>query len=375
MKRKLASIRKVKELREIKGADLIELAIIDGWQCVVKKGEFKKGDMGVYFEIDSYLPLDEKYEFLRKSCYKKMGEKEGLRIKTIKLRKKISQGLFLPLSIFENLSNEVKIVEGNDLTELLNIQKYDPPIPACLSGAIAGNFPSFIKKTQQERIQNLWDEYNKELLNDGSKNIIKNMFFEPSIKLDGTSMTCFAVDPKLFPTKSFEKTQQENKELNNEYYLGVCGRNFELQEKEGNTYWKVFNADIKDKLLKYHLKTKRNIALQGEMIGEGIQKNRENIKGQKFFCFEIWDIDKQRYLVKSERLKILEEMNIQSIPTLDNIQPFIIFKTIDDILLFAEGESLNSNNREGLVFKSIELINGETISFKVISNKFLLKNE
>jgi len=111
MERKLATIRKVNEIKPIEGADMIELAIVDGWQCVVKKGEFKPGDPGVYFEIDSYLPIEERYEFLRKSSYKKIPDQlqgqraEGFRLKTVKLRGQISQGLMLPPGYFPRIKN------------------------------------------------------------------------------------------------------------------------------------------------------------------------------------------------------------------------------------------------------------------------------
>jgi RNA ligase (TIGR02306 family) len=81
--RKLATIRKIAELRPIEGADKIELAIVDGWQVVVAKDvEHKVGNKVVYCEIDSFLPIREEFEFLRKSSYKKMGDQEGFRLNT-----------------------------------------------------------------------------------------------------------------------------------------------------------------------------------------------------------------------------------------------------------------------------------------------------
>lgn len=160
VKRKLASIRVVSEIKPIEGADNIELAIVDGWQCVVKKGEFFEGQPCVYFEIDSFLPIKPVFEFLRKSSYRKMGMKEGFRLKTIRLRGQISQGLVLGLSIlpeglepcfFENSNHK-------DVSDILGVIKYEPPIPACLVGKVKGNFPSFIRKTDLERVQNIWNE-------------------------------------------------------------------------------------------------------------------------------------------------------------------------------------------------------------------------
>lgn len=144
VKRKLASIRRISEIKPIEGADDIELAIVDGWQCIVKKDKFKFGDLCVYFEIDSFLPIRPEYEFLRKSSYKKMGDKEGFRLRTIKLKGQISQGLVLRISdIFGGSIDSdrnspykdipLEFIPGLDLTDILYVEKYEPPIPACLA--------------------------------------------------------------------------------------------------------------------------------------------------------------------------------------------------------------------------------------------------
>lgn len=241
MKRKLISIRKIKEIFPIKGADNIELAKIDGWQTVVKKGEFHKGDYGVYFEIDSFLPIEDRYEFLRKSSYKKLPNgTEGFRLKTIKLRKVLSQGLILPLSLFPEIAS---IDTGIDLSKRLNVTKYEAPIPAHLSGIVKGQFPSFISKSDQERIQNL-PEYFEEY---------KDIEFEETEKLDCSSVTFYT---------------------NNEDF-GVCSRNLELKESEDNTiWWLAKKLNIENTLFKLS----KNIALQGEIVGEGIQKKQIEYK-------------------------------------------------------------------------------------------------
>ena len=152
MERKLATIQKIREIRPIEGADAIELAIINNWQVVVAKDVgHKVGDFVVYCEIDSFLPIREEFEFLRKSSFKKMGDQEGFRLKTIKLRGQISQGLVLPISVLEGSDDAIVIEEGVDVSEVLGIVKYDPPIPAQLVGKVKGHFPSFIRKTDEER--------------------------------------------------------------------------------------------------------------------------------------------------------------------------------------------------------------------------------
>lgn len=162
--RKLASIQKIIEIKVHPNADSLEIAQILGWQAIISKDDkYKAGDLVCYFEIDSFLPIAPEYEFLRKSSYKKIKEKdeEGFRIKTIKLRNALSQGLIMPLSILQGKKfpedtreNPVyEFEEGKDVTKLLGVKKYEPYIPPHLSGEVKGAFPSFIQKTDQTRIQ------------------------------------------------------------------------------------------------------------------------------------------------------------------------------------------------------------------------------
>lgn len=102
--RKLATIREIKDIQPIEGADRIEVATVDGWQVVIKKGEFKVGDKIIYIEIDSIVPEREEFEFLRDRKF---------RVRTIKLRKQISQGLIMPLSILGNYGKLIYDKEGN----------------------------------------------------------------------------------------------------------------------------------------------------------------------------------------------------------------------------------------------------------------------
>jgi len=131
MERKLASVRVINDIQKIPEADMIELAIVDGWKVVVAKNVGHKiGDMVIYCEIDSFLPIKEEFEFLRKSSYKKMGDQEGFRLKTIKLRGQVSQGLILPISVLNPTDTNIYVTpfEGLDVTEMLGIVKYEPPI-------------------------------------------------------------------------------------------------------------------------------------------------------------------------------------------------------------------------------------------------------
>lgn len=334
MTRKLASIRCIKAVAPIEGADNIEKLTIDGWTCVAKKGEFQAGQSCVYFEIDSFLPVRPEFEFLRKTSYRKMAGQEGFRLKTIRLRGVLSQGLALPLSVL----NETQVYAiGDDVTDVLGVVKYEPPEPAELQGHVKGPFPSFICKTDQERIQNIWDtlQGNKES-------------FEVTVKLDGTSCTYYY--------------------HNGEF--GVCSRNLEILESETNTLWKIARKyDIK-KLLKAY---GQNIALQGEIIGEGIQTNLEKLKGQDFYLFDIWHINTRHYALPKERHTLHQQFfnPLKHVPVVESECYLQAFSSLDAILAQADGPSLNHPTREGIVLRS----NESGLTFKVISNNYLLKEK
>ena len=335
--RKLASIRKISDIQSIPGADMIELAIVDGWKVVVAKNvEHKVGDMVVYCEIDSFLPIKEEFEFLRKSSYKKMSDgTEGFRLRSIKLKGQISQGLILPLKDLQLLNKDLLEV-GMDVTKELGIVKYEPPIPAELSGKVKGLFPSFLRKTDEERIQNLSDEY---------ENLKQHKFYVTE-KLDGSSATFYSKDG----------------------VFGVCSRNLELLETEGNTFWKVAREL---KLEEWLTSQDVNYSIQGELIGESIQGNPYKIKGQTVGFFNAFNIDTQEYLGLEEFEKLISSMGLKSVPILD--REFTLPDTIDELLTYADEKSvLNSNfDREGVVIRSLD----RKISFKVISNKFLLSEK
>ena len=341
MERKLASIRVIGDIQPIEGADMIELAIVDGWKVVVAKNVgHKVGDMVIYCEIDSFLPIRNEFEFLRKSSYKKMGDQEGFRLKTIKLRGQVSQGLILPIVVLNPPDTNIYVTpfEGLDVTEMLEIVKYEPPIPAELSGKVKGLFPSFLRKTDEERVQNLTKEYEQ------YKSLGRNFYVTE--KLDGSSATFYYKDG----------------------VFGVCSRNLELLETEGNTFWKVARElDLENKMRDFGV----NISLQGELIGEGIQGNPYKIKGQTVRFFNLFDIDLQVYHSLAHLGRALGIMGLKMVPIVDEF--FLLPNTIEELLKYAEDKSvLNSKfDREGVVIRS----NDRTISFKAISNKFLLNEK
>ena len=341
--RKLASIAEITYIKPIEGADAIECAIVNGgWPVVVKKDDYKVGDVAIYLEIDSWIP-HELAPFLSKGQEpREYNGVKGERLRTVKLRGQISQGLLLPidLTFFRD--------PGTNVTETLGIQKWEPPIPAQLQGMMKGNFPHFIPKTDQERCQNL----RKEIFETH-----KDETYEVTTKLDGSSMTVYVKNGDI----------------------GVCSRNIDLIETEGNSFWKAArDQNLIEALQGYCEDMAMDLAIQGELIGEGIQGNPEKLKGQRFFMFDVYDITNGRNLNPNERYDVLDELerggaDVAHVPIVEPVIR-ITYKvtTIDELLEYAEGPSLNpQTKREGLVFKS----HRSNFTFKAISNSYLLKHQ
>lgn len=340
--RKLASIRRISEILPIEGADAIELAKVDGWQVVVKKGEFNPSDLCVYLEIDSWVP-ETVAPFLFKG--REYQGVKGERLRTIKLRGALSQGLILPMTVLiPGIGLQVPF-EGTDVTEALGILKWDRPMPAQLQGQAKGYFPEFIRKTDQERCQNLTRE-----IQDAYDNRDE---FEVTIKLDGSSITVYHKDGEV----------------------GVCSRNLELKINEENSENAFIRTATKTGLIDALKSLGKNIAIQGELMGEGIQGNREGLKEHQIFVFDIFDIDDQEYLCPEERYDLFHALKDvgfagDHVPVVSRAIS-VPHRSTDSLLKFAEGPSLNHRIREGLVFKRLD----GKFSFKAIANNFLLKEK
>jgi hypothetical protein len=144
----------------------------------------------------------------------------------------------------------------------------------------------------------------------------------------------------------------------------------ELLETEGNTFWKV----ARELNLEENMKaTGKNISLQGELIGEGIQGNPYKIKGQTVRFFTGFDIDKYQRISFPELVVMLSDMGLQYVPILNQELGFVLPETVEDMLKYAEAKSVlnDKTEREGVVVRSMD----GTISFKAISNKFLLNEK
>lgn len=335
--RKLASIRKIAEINPIEKADAIEVATVDGWKVVTKKGEFKVGDLAVYLEVDSWVPVELAPFLVKGKAPREFNGVKGERLRTIRLRGQLSQGLLLPIPEDTIKGAGILIQEGLDLTDHLGIQKWERAIPAQLAGLMKGSFPSFIPKTDQERVQNITKELKRaaEL----------NLMFEVTEKLEGSSMTVY---------------------LTEEGEFGVCSRNIDLKEDETNSFWSTaIRLNLKEKMQDAGL---FGYAIQGELIGPGIQNNIYNLLALQFNVFDVYNIKKGEYLLPAERRELVNSIGLFHVPVIEEM--LIIDGTVDGLLEFATGNSqLYPTLREGLVFKQVD----GGMTFKAVSNEYLLK--
>jgi RNA ligase (TIGR02306 family) len=331
--RKLAKIVEIDALLPIEGADAIECAVVGGWKVVTKKGEYKVGSRAVYCEIDSWIP-HKLAPFLSKG--KEPREFEGIqgeRLRTIKLRGQLSQGLLLNLDDVIPWTNSYQLDE--DVSEVLGIIKWEKPINAQLAGICKGNFPTLIPKTDQERVQNL----TKEIA------VAQGSVYEVTEKLEGSSMTCYLIAGEF----------------------GVCSRNMDLKRDENNSFWQVAIRNDIENLMRQR---GDNIAIQGELIGPGIQGNIYKLSKPEFFVFDVYDIQEGSYITPDLRRAIITGMGLNHVPVLES--NFKLETDVEGLLTKAEGHSvlgdITGPEREGLVFKQV---NGG-MTFKAISNKYLL---
>jgi RNA ligase (TIGR02306 family) len=358
--RKLASIRTVESVHPIEGADKIEMIMIDGWQVVSQKGNFTAGDQCVYFEIDSCFEKDSPVGLsldvsrLSRVHTEDKGFIEGFRIKTIKLRGQISQGYALPLGYFKSIKGIN--LDAEDLTFELQVLKYDKPesFGGPGSAPAAGNFPTdYIKKTDQERAQNLKRQIFDRYVNDTP--------FEVTFKLDGSSETI----------GRYEK--------HGEVVDTICSRNLALKldnEVDASPFLTVGKPILQKLIDNGHV----NLAVQGELVSPNIQKNFEGVLNASFYAYSFWSVKAGVYLPPAEARKIASELEINYVPVLhESVTLKQLFGEVEDqndllakLIAYADGPSgLNGKYREGLVYKSED----GSFSFKTISNKYLLKEE
>ena len=334
--RKLATIRQVSAFLPIPEADRIQIALVEGWRCVCKKEEFQVDEWVVYCEIDSFLPIRPEFEHLRKTSYKKVGDKEGFRLKTVKMRGQISQGLLLPLSVLDGKVNDENHTWniGDDVTEILGITKWEDEQ---LSGHAMGPFPEGVPKTEAERIQNQTKEYQN----------LRTLTFHVTEKLDGSSCTMFWDGKRA----------------------GICSRNLEQlagSDSPQRKWWDK-HPEISQKLEALG----KNYAVQGELVGHKIARNTYKFNDMRLFVFSVFDRDEMAYLDPQGVQSVADALGLDTVPLVDNATQ--LPETMEEAIAMGDGKSLLNPkvDREGLVWVHGTAI--DRVSIKSISNKYLVK--
>jgi len=352
--RNLASVQEILGVSPIEGADRIELVRVLGWQCVAKKGEFRKGDLCVYFEIDSFLPVRPEFEFLRASSYKKtelMGE--GFRLRTQKFRGQISQGLVIPVSILEEYGWH-GTPAGTDVTDLLGVKKWEIEERATTGGTVVGELPRTVPHTDETRVQAapiLMQEF-------------EGLDYYISTKMDGSSHS-ISID---------------------ESGVHVTGHNYEYKDDGSSSFYEFVKKNgILEKIEQYyreyvavgdHAETS-SLTVQGEYCGPGIQKNRLRLMKPEWYVFTV--------MINGERQPLpcmsafCEWSGLTSVPIEETGHDLpSVYPDVETLLARADGEYQNGGRKEGIVIRPVTPVKSETtgdyLSMKVVSNKYLLKN-
>lgn len=345
MERKLASIQRIESLKPIAKADAIECARVLGWDVVVKKGEFQPGDLCVYFEIDSMIPQDvPELAFMANARW---------RVKTIKLRGQLSQGLALPVSTFPWLRLTDNPID-TDVSSMIGsgVTKWEPDIHPSLSGEARGSFPGFLRKTDEPRIQSCAGLLRRHA----------DALWYATEKLDGTSFTAY--------------WYRED--------FGVCSRNLNLKPESvngndtRNVHWRVANRlDLAETLPKLCVAYGRDLAIQGEVVGPRIQGNKYGLEEPTLFLFGVYDIERAEFLDLPDLVNMSASLGVKHVPMIAN-HIDLGGSTVNDLVRSAEGKSrLADTQREGLVYRTTQYRADDRAghaSFKAINNKFLLKH-
>ena len=354
--RTLATVQRVIAVSPVPNSDNLDVVRVLGWDVVTRKDEeHRVGDKVVFFEIDSFLPADDaRFDFLRNSCYRETTwGGNGFRLRTIKLRGQISQGLVMPMSQFPELLPDTE--EGCDVTELLRVIKWDPPENILYTkgpkntqhGSAKGGRPDWIPKTDEIRLQS-------------DPSMLQQLIGQPyyiTQKMDGTSTTIYFKDGEI----------------------GGCSRRCDILMDEDNILTRlVSKLNLAISLPKYaECAHPKGIAIQGELCGPGIQKNRAKFVQCEWLVFDAFDIGTQKYLSFDDLQCLCEALQLKTVPVLEE-GTFFPECTQENMLRMAEGATyMKGVPAEGIVVRSQNTPPSlpTRISFKVINNRYLLKHD
>lgn len=328
--RKMATILQIEEVKAIPEADKICAYRMLGWWVIDQVNKYQVGDIVIYFEIDAWIPTDLAPFLSKGKSPREYNGVKGEKLRTIRLRGALSQGLIMPLP-----DDMIDFELGDDVSEQLCVVKWEPP-PEFTSADAKGTFPKYCPKSDQERIQN-----------------------------------CLRTVEGTFATETYEVSEKvEGQSHSAILYNGefmVCSRNLSLKDSD-NTFW--------NSARKYDLENKmrslgRNLMIQSEQCGPGISGNIYNMSEYFLFVFDIFDIDRQEFLNPEERRELTKFLGLIDAPVL--FKKFDLSgMTVSKFLDMADGKSVMGmidTLREGLVFKANA---NKRVSFKAVSNMYLL---
>lgn len=334
--RKLASVQRIIGIEPILGADKIEMAKVLNWHCIVKKGEFNVGDYVVYFETDAIPPDLPDFDFLR-------GKHNKVKpIKARRIRGMVSQGLVMPIGI----------IEGLDISEPYGVEKYDPVEIVTTNGMVSGKRPEFIIKSDETRVQ----AYSDEIFN-----LLQGNSFDVTEKIDGTAFTCYIKDDRI----------------------GMCSRNSMISLETTSPFTYVYKFyDLGNRMRQLRLKYGYDIAIQGELIGRGIQGNKYGLKDFDVYLYNVIRLDTQEQFGLMDTNGINDTAGMLGIKTVPYLGDILMNNTVDDLVLRSSAMSLLKPDqpREGIVLRMRKLdldrfqhkrYFNERVSFKVINPNFL----
>lgn len=378
MARSLASVRQISQL-DPSGTSGLLLAEVDGWKCALKQGSAAVGDYIVYFEIDSFLPAtDVRFASFgnanaHNGTWIKWNGTFGFHVKSMKLQRSVSQGLIMPLGSFPEITQVIAEFEeksskeeamqkvmGMSFESELKVVKWEHPVTAKgkESGNSLGPPPTFLPKSDLKRVQNCPSLFTKKY---------KNAVYQESVKLDGSAETIYFVRRDSPWYKSI--CPLDGRADMPQGRFGVCTRNNDLPDKPDCLFWRaaVFYR-LPQKLVDFG----KNLAIQGELCGSSISKNREGFaKGKHdFFVYRIFDIDAQAALSPRETEQRAQELGLKHVPVNGYYRLHDIAATQEELLQRAEGVGIFGQPREGLVYKNVDDGRG----FKAISNAYLIGN-
>ena len=347
--RKLASVQRISDVLPIEGADRIELVKVLGWQCVAQKGDFHAGDLCVYFEVDSFLPVRDCFEMLRGSSFKTnpiLGD--GFKLRTMKFKGQISQGLVMRLENFTELEGK-DYEEGFDVTELLGVRLWEMPEVAGSGGTLRQGRPENIPKTDEVRIQSSPD-----LLHE-----FAGLGYYITTKMDGSSHSVGYRREDGVSYTSHNCTISDDGKSAFVEHVKSKGIAMKIQDYAENNGFS-------------------SVVVQGEWCGAGIQKNRLKLLQPEWFVFTVILDGRRAGLEKMK--EVCEFIGAEMVPVEEtgNDLPSV-YPSIDQLLARAKGIGYNNTEREGIVIRPMEPVHSDLISaplsMKVLNNKYLLKND